>query len=62
MAELLFQHVLPNKIMLVNIDVFGVHKKVKKGPEAPTPICLAKHKLEGFDLRRKMHGLRNYHL
>ena len=37
-------------------------KMVPKGPEPPKPICLTKHKLEGVDLRRKMQGLRNYHL
>ena len=51
--------------MLVETDVFDVKEKVEKGakgPEAPKPICLAKTKLEGVDLRRKMQGLRNYHL
>ena len=31
MAELLFQHVLTNKIFVVKTDVFDVNKKVKKG-------------------------------
>ena len=42
MAELLFQHVLPNKILLAKTDNFDVQKnvkkrsrKVKKGPEPP---------------------------
>ena len=37
-------------------------KKVQKGPEATKPILLAKNKEEGLELRRKMQGLRNYHL
>ena len=28
----------------VKIDVFGVNKKVQKGPVAPKPICLTKTK------------------
>ena len=62
MVELLFQNVLTKNIMLVKTDVFDVNKKVQKGPEATTPICLANKKLEGVDLRRKMQGLRNHHL
>ena len=34
----------------------------KKLPEPPKPICLAKNKLEGVGLRRKMQGLRISHL
>ena len=34
----------------------------KKVQSPPKPICSAKNKLEGVDLRRKMQGLRNSHL
>ena len=62
MAELLFQNILAKNIIFVKIDVFDVQKKVQKGPEPPKPICLAKNKLKGLDLRRNMQGLRNSHL
>ena len=32
-------------------------KTVQKGPEAPKPICLAKNKREGVDLRRTNAGV-----
>ena len=54
------------KLFCVKMDVFDVTKKVdegqQNGPELPKPICLAKDKLKGVGLRRKMQGLRNYHL
>ena len=48
--------------ILIKTDVFDVSKKDQKSPAAPKPICSSKIKLEGLELRRKMQGLRNYHL
>ena len=51
--------------MFVKMDVFDVSKNIEKGSKrsrAPKTDLFTKHKLEGVDLRRKMQGLRNYHL